>query len=65
MVDLENFILNSYGKPLPVVNKSEYSILPQLLKEKLESKDFEKEIKSRFRSELLVEEELKTKLWVA
>ena len=63
MVDLDKFIFRSYKKHLPIVNKSNYSILPKLLNEKLESKDFEEEVKSRFQNEILIEKELMSQLW--
>jgi hypothetical protein len=63
MADLDLFIFGIYGKHLPKVNSSNYSILPKLLREKIESKDFEEEIKHLLTNEFLIEKELKARLW--
>ena len=65
MADLDLFIFGIHGKHLPIVYKSNYSLLPKLLREKIESKDFEEEIKRRFPNEFFVEKELKARLWSA
>ena len=65
MADLDLLIFGIHGKHLPKVNNSNYSLLPKLLREKIESKDFEEEIKRRFPNEFFIEKELKARLWSA
>jgi hypothetical protein len=65
MADLDLLMFGIHGKHLPKVNNSNYSLLPKLIREKIESKDFEEEIKHRFPNEFFIEKELKARLWRA
>lgn len=59
------YITSKYKKsPPPRVNVSNYSNLPNALKNRIQGKEFERKIRSLFYEEFIIEEELKSRLWV-
>jgi hypothetical protein len=62
---LNLYITNKYGKLPTRENVSNYSNLPNALKNCIEGREFERKIRSLFYEEFIIEEELKSRLWVA